>query len=80
MGYFTLFIIIGAITAFFILPNSKAGHTPKQSHLYQKLLRKAMGDQAQVERLIELERKRHPTASRNQLIHYAIDRWEHHNR
>jgi hypothetical protein len=46
------------------------------SDSYQKLLRKAFGDKAQVERLIELERRKKPNAGRAIWIKNAIDRWE----
>lgn len=51
----------------------------KQS-LYNDLLRKCFGDAAQAERLIEAERKRYPSATRERLIRHAIDRWRQHNR
>jgi hypothetical protein len=44
--------------------------------LYQELLRKAGGNQALVDRLIEFERKRMPDASREELARSAIERWE----
>ena len=43
---------------------------------YQRLLRKALGDRAQVERLIEYERQRQPQASRARWIRNALERWE----
>ncbi len=44
--------------------------------LYQELLRKAGGNQALVDRLIEFERKRMPNASQEELVRSAIERWE----
>ena len=52
----------------------------RDKQLYIKLLSKAMGDKALVERLIEAERKRTPNASENFLLKLAIERWEHHHR
>ena len=42
---------------------------------YQELLYRTGRDQAMAERLIGLERKRAPTADRNELIHRAVERW-----
>jgi hypothetical protein len=44
--------------------------------LYEKLLRKPLGDVSQVERLIEAEKKQAPQASRAQLMERAVRRWE----
>ncbi len=46
--------------------------------LYQKLLRKSLGDRAQVERLVAAERRRHPKATREKLMRHALERWERH--
>jgi hypothetical protein len=52
----------------------------REAELYKRLLRKSFGDAEQVERLIELERKKRPGASRVVLLQNALDRWERHNR
>jgi hypothetical protein len=52
----------------------------REHELYRNLLRKSFGDKAQVERLIEGERRRKPNASRAVWMKDAIDRWERHNR
>lgn len=57
-----------------------AAAAPTERRLYDALLRKARGDDALVERLIAYEARRHPTASRRQLLQDAIDRWERDNR
>jgi hypothetical protein len=57
----------------------KGSGLPEQV-LYERLLRKTMGDRAQAERLVELERKRMPAANRTRLIRSALDRWERDNR
>ena len=51
-----------------------------QTDLYQNLLNKVGGDAATAERLINLERRNAPNASRDDLITRAIERWEHDNR
>lgn len=47
---------------------------------YQELLSKVRGDALTAERLIEYERRRAPSASREELIRRAIERWERDNR
>jgi hypothetical protein len=47
-----------------------------ETALYDKLLRKTLGDASQVERLIEAEKKQAPQASRAQLMERAVRRWE----
>ena len=48
--------------------------------LYHNLLEKVRFDEQTAERLIDYERKRDPQASRTELIHSAILRWESDNR
>ena len=50
------------------------------TNLRRNLLQKVLGDQAKVERLIEYERNRNPTASLAVWMRAAVDRWEHDNR
>jgi hypothetical protein len=52
----------------------------EDKRLYQDLVIKARYDHDRVERLIEYERRRTPSASRKELIKSAIDRWERDNR
>lgn len=52
----------------------------REAELYARLLRKSFGDAEQAERLIELERRKRPGASRVSLLQNALDRWESHNR
>lgn len=47
----------------------------KRNDLYQDLLSKVLWDRARADRLIEFERKKAPTADRNELIKRAIERW-----
>jgi hypothetical protein len=47
--------------------------------LYHSLVAKAFGDRDTANRLIEYERRRHPSGSRSELIQRAIDRWERDN-
>ena len=79
MGVLIVLIIVAAL-ATIVFHLQKGGAKGAKSALYQDLLRKARGDAGVVERLIELERKRHPTAPREQLVKFAIDKWERHNR
>ena len=53
---------------------------PVADPIYQRLLARARGNQAQVERLIEYEARRSPHASRTEWIQDALDRWERDNR
>ncbi len=48
----------------------------REKQLYQRLLRKANGDKAVVERLVAYERQHYPNADRVALLREAIDRWE----
>lgn len=52
---------------------------PGKTDLYQELLSKVDWDSAMADRLIEYERKRAPTADRNELIRRAIERWDRDN-
>ncbi len=52
----------------------------EQIELYDELLRKVGGDEAAADRLIALEGKRSPQASRSECIRRAIERWERDNR
>jgi hypothetical protein len=54
---------------------SRPSSTGKKRFSYQDLLYRAGGDQEMAERLIGLERKKVPTADRNELIHRAVERW-----
>lgn len=47
-----------------------------EAQLRQKLKRKAMGDNATIERLLAFERKRFPTGSQRQLLVAALEPWE----
>jgi hypothetical protein len=79
MNGFWLFLIFLVVFAavYWFFSSRRAKATPPD--LYRKLLLSAMGDRAMAERLIELERRRHPEANRAQLIRYAIERWERDN-
>jgi hypothetical protein len=50
------------------------------TRLRSNLLVKCLSNQKQVERLIEFERRRSPSASEEQLLQLAIDRWESDNK
>ena len=47
-----------------------------EAALLRKLVVRAGGDQALVERLIAFEQKRQPNASRRALVIAALERWE----
>jgi predicted small integral membrane protein len=50
--------------------------TPAQEiRLYEKLLMRAGGDRALVDRLIAYEQQQKPTANRLQLLQNALERW-----
>jgi hypothetical protein len=68
--------LFAAATIFFFARRSGGAATD----VYQKLLRKSLGDRTQVERLIEAERRRHPEATREKLMRHALERWERHLR
>ncbi len=50
------------------------------TRLRSNLLVKCLSNQRQVERLVEFERRLSPSASEEQLLQLAIDRWERDNR
>ena len=52
----------------------------KEKALFDDLLRKVGGDRSAVERLIDLERKQRPHATRLTCLQNAISRWESENR
>jgi hypothetical protein len=56
------------------------GASGREHTLYQKLLRKSLGDHGLVERLIALESEKHPHARRVVWMQHAIDAWERDNR
>ena len=73
-----------ALVAVLILKRGSVVRTTRpgrrERELYRNLLRKSFGDRAQVERLIEGERRRRPHADRAVWMKDAVDRWEWHNR
>ncbi|MEW6731000.1 MAG: hypothetical protein AB1489_06665 [Acidobacteriota bacterium] len=72
-----LIMVCAAFAAFIFWQNNDK---QRVRILYKKLLRKTMGNKEQVERLIELERQRNPTASLSVLMQNAINRWDRDNR
>lgn len=68
------------------LARRRAGHAApgrlsrRERQTYAQLLRKAAGDRALVERLVNLERQRNPRATRLQWMQNALARWERDNR
>jgi hypothetical protein len=74
--------ILALLLAFGVKRSSDAETKPAASEeeLYQKLLRKSLGDKDQVERLLEHERQRNPKASRVELLRAALERWERDNK
>lgn len=62
------------------LPQAPSTPDVKQADLYQELLGKVLWDRATADRLIEFERKKSPSADRNELIKRAIERWVRDNR
>ena len=69
-------LLFAAAAIYFFVRRGK----PAPPVVYQKLLRKSLGDRAQVERLIEAECRRHPEASREKLMRHALERWDRHLR
>ena len=74
-----LVVLMLALATAIVCLRPQPGNSPAADS-YQQLLRKAFGDQALVERLIEGERKRQPEASRDKLMRYVLERWERHLR
>jgi hypothetical protein len=72
------FIVILVIVIIIVLAlrKKKEGSESSEPALYERLLRKTMSNKEQAERLIELERKKTPTASRARLVRNAIERWQ----
>jgi hypothetical protein len=74
---------LGVLIAY-LIPRGRLGsleifsrlHPANSGALYQELLRKAGGNQALADRLIEFERRRTPNASQEELVRSAIERWE----
>jgi hypothetical protein len=60
-----------------IYPTTRRG---VEGRLYRRLLQKARGDRALVERLVAYERQRNPTLDRTAHLLNAIRRWERDNR
>ena len=75
---FLLMLVVVVVVGIWLF--AKRSSQPRRATAYNKLRRRAMGDQALVERLIEMERQRHPNASEARLIQYALERWERDNR
>jgi hypothetical protein len=76
-----LIIILVVIALIFFSRYLKRFDEPKtEQDLYGALLQRCFGDRELVERLIELEKKGTPTASRATLIRMAIERLDRHNR
>jgi hypothetical protein len=82
--YIVLTLAAAVIVAVLILKRGSIGSMMRsgrrERELYRNLLRKSFGDKAQVERLIEGERRRKPDADRAVWMKDAVDRWERHNR
>jgi hypothetical protein len=56
------------------------GDSLNQAVLFNNLLGRVGGDRTVVERLVDLERRLNPQASRSVLLYNAIQRWERDNR
>jgi hypothetical protein len=52
----------------------------REAILFDDLLRKVGGDRSVVERLLEYEKQKRPSATRLACLQNAISRWEHENR
>lgn len=75
MAQFIIILVIAIIVVLALRKRKEGGESPETA-LYERLLRKTMGNKEQAERLIELERKKNPTASLARLIRNAIERWQ----
>lgn len=80
MNGLMILLVLLAVIVVGIWLFAKRSPQPRQGTAYDKLRQRAMGDQALVERLIEMERQRHPDASEARLIRYALERWKRDNR
>jgi hypothetical protein len=67
--------LIGGIT-YLLTRQSSHSDRSLEKQLYQQLLSRSGGDRKLAERLVELERQRHPDANRLQLLQNAIYRWD----
>jgi hypothetical protein len=71
---FRIVILVVLVILFYgLFRRQKKAETEK---LYNKLLKKALGDQELALRLIEHEREKNPDADRRQLIENALYQWE----
>lgn len=76
LNILAIFLAFGVKRSSDATPHSAAS----EDELYQKLLRKTLGDKAQVERLLEHERQRNQKATRIELLRAALERWERDNK
>ena len=67
----TIFFILLAIIAFFLLIRSSAN--TKVGNNEQKLVKRCYGDTEQAERLINLEKRRNPRLSRDMAAKAAVE-------
>lgn len=79
----TTILLIGIV--YFLVIERMGGNPsdlflPQRSIYYNRLMRRAQGDEALVERLIAFEKKRYPDATRAELERTALRRWERDNR
>jgi hypothetical protein len=70
-------LLLAALAAALLVRRSRAvGPADRESVLYERLLTRAMGDQALVDRLVAHERERRPAATRAKHLQNALERWE----
>ncbi len=77
IGLAFLALAIGAIFYYRLFPNTRVGRERK---IYHELLMAARGDEALVERWVDYERSRLPSADTLMLMQRALYRWKRDNR
>lgn len=73
--YLAPIVLVGGL-GYYAIRVRPSAHDGVQEQLYHRLLAKARGDRELVERLLEYERQRDPSAAKSALLRNAIDRWE----
>jgi hypothetical protein len=71
-----LLVLLIALVAIYLATTRRRRPLSVRGNLRRELIRKVMGDERAAARLIELERKRRPGASENELVRAALQRLE----
>lgn len=70
-------LLLAALAAALLVRRSRAvGPADRETELYERLLTRAMGNRALVDRLVAHERAQRPDAPRAQHLQDALQRWE----